>query len=78
MAKGAQSVGTPASYAPPAPPTAANAAATQAAADAKQKALAKEGLNDTILGSQASAYSWAGAFAPKQQGAGKPTLLGGG
>jgi hypothetical protein len=41
--------GTPTTYAPPAPPTAANAAAVQAAADAKQKALEKSGINSTLL-----------------------------
>ena len=43
------STGTPTTYAPPAPPTAANAAAVQASADARQKNLEKQGLGATIL-----------------------------
>lgn len=74
--------GTPSTYAPPAPPTASNAAAVQASADARQKALQKEGLNSTILGGQAAS---AGGNADQlnllkqQQNAGpKNSLLGGG
>lgn len=41
--------GTPTAFAPPAPPTAANAAAVQASADAKQKAMEKSGITSTLL-----------------------------
>lgn len=67
--------GAPTTYAPPAPPTAANAAAVQAAADARQKNLEKKGLNSTLL---SPAVSNAGnMFAPAQPSQ-KNSLLGGG
>lgn len=70
-------VSAPTTYAPPAPPTAANAAAVQASADARQKALEKKGLTSTILGEQASANSLGGSNfnQPSQK---TNTLLGGG
>lgn len=43
------SVGQPTIYAPPAPPTAANAAAVQASADARRKASEKQGIASTLL-----------------------------
>jgi hypothetical protein len=49
--------GNATTYAPPAPPTASNAAAVQAAADAKQKAMEQTGLTSTILGGQAASAS---------------------
>lgn len=67
----------PTTYAPPAPPTAANAAAVQASADARQKALEKQGLTSTILGQQASANALGGSTFSQPQ-APKNTLLGGG
>lgn len=66
--------GTPTTYAPPAPPTAANAAAVQAAADARQKNLEKKGLNSTLLNSDKTGGNM---FAPAQPGQ-KNTPLGGG
>lgn len=75
------SAGTPTTYAPPAPPTAANAAAVQASADARQKALEKQGVASTILGQQAAAVSGAGQASGNLFGtppAQKNTLLGGG
>ena len=79
MSKG-PSVGTPTTYAPPAPPTAANAAAVQASADAQQKALEKKGISSTILGGQAASALGAsmpgGSFMPNNGQ--KNTLLGGG
>ena len=70
--------GTPTAFAPPAPPTAANAAAVQASADARQKALEKQGLNATLLGASAGGAGQAGSnpFATNSQP--KNTLLGGG
>lgn len=77
------SSGTPTNYAPPAPPTASNAAAVQASADARQKALEKQGLTSTILGQQAGAAGTnnlgnSGTFMPPASGNGKQSLLGGG
>lgn len=78
---GAPAIPAPQVYAPPAPPTASNAAAVQASADAKQKALEKEGINSTVLGGQAASGSGsAEGLALLKQGnaAPKNTLLGGG
>lgn len=76
-----QPVGTPTTYAPPAPPTAANAAAVQAAADARQKALDKKGISSTLLNSgQQAGMSGTDAgnlFRAANPGQ-KNTLLGGG
>lgn len=65
--------GTPTTYAPPAPPTAANAAAVQASADARQKALEKKGIASTLLTDPTGGM-------PLTSGGptGKNTLLGGG
>ena len=48
--KGGSDPGKPTTYAPPAPPTAANAAAVQAGADARSHAAEKQGLTSTLLG----------------------------
>lgn len=75
-----QSQGVPTTYAPPAPPTAANAAAVQAAADARQKSLQKKGINSTLLNqdNNATADKTGGnMFAPATPTQ-KNTLLGGG
>jgi hypothetical protein len=67
--------GTPTTYAPPAPPTAANAAAVQASADARQKALEKTGITSTLLSQTAPADDPAN---PLGTGQPKNNLLGGG
>ena len=72
------STGTPTTYAPPAPPTAANAAAVQASADARQKALEKQGITSTILGEQAGATLGTGNQFGGPTGQKPNTLLGGG
>jgi hypothetical protein len=72
-------VGTPTTYAPPPPPTAANAAVVQASADARQKAMEKQGISSTILGSQAASVAGSpGGNLFGQMAPGKNTLLGGG
>lgn len=80
------SPGTPTTYAPPAPPTAANAAAIQASVDQRQKMLQKQGLTSTLLkgqkqlptGQSGTLLGSAGsAFAPAAGGQ-KNSLLGGG
>lgn len=76
--------GTPTTYAPPAPPTAANAATIQAQADARQKALEEQGINSTLLkgtagqstSAQQGQLAAGGFFAP--QSPAKNNLLGGG
>lgn len=70
--------GTPTTYAPPAPPTAANASAVMAAADARQRAGAKKGLNSTVLNTPPGANTDqpVNMFAPMTGQ--KNTLLGGG
>lgn len=80
MGGGGGQPGTPTTYAPPAPPTAANAAVVQASADARQKALEKQGVTSTILQGQASgvAGSPGGNLMGSAAPAGKNTLLGGG
>lgn len=80
MGSKSQNPGSPVSYAPPAPPTAANAAAVQAAADAKQKALEKKGIGSTLLSQENTPGAGAqtgNLFAPAQAN-NKSTLLGGG
>jgi hypothetical protein len=72
------SVSAPTTYAPPAPPTASNAAAVQASADARQKALEKQGLTSTILGQQASSNALGTGMFTQPQGQKQNTLLGGG
>lgn len=78
MGKGS-TPGAPAVYAPPAPPTAANAAAVEASADARQKAEEEQGITSTILGGQAASGGTGDLMNPKN-GAGfaKNSLLGGG
>lgn len=68
-----QMPGTPTTYAPPAPPTAANAAAVQASADARQKANEKKGISSTLLSDPT-----AGQPLTSGNPTGKNTLLGGG
>jgi len=70
------SVGTPTTYAPPAPPTAANAAVVQAEADAKQKANEKQGLSSTLLQSGLAGTSGTNPLTGLPTG--KNNLLGGG
>lgn len=75
-----QMPGSPSTYAPPAPPTAANAAAVQASADAKQRANEKQGLTSTLLqgGEQGDPSSLGGSVFNQPGGQQKNTLLGGG
>ncbi len=80
MGGGGGNPGTPTTYAPPAPPTAANAAVVQASADARQKALEKQGISSTLLQGQVSGAAGASGsnlLGNAPQGKGN-TLLGGG
>lgn len=68
-----QMPGTPTTFAPPAPPTAANAAAVQASADARQKANEKKGIASTLLSDPAGSQPLISGGEQKRN-----TLLGGG